>query len=126
MGFWTNKEHRTGFDDAEDLAYAPSGGRIKMWLLGVGLALIPFGYGVHCLSTRHVIILGQNSSIGPPNSLLWLGRAGGGVLASQTPAQTRTLFRAKLSPHNSAQRPEAAQTRTGFFTHDYSRNPIIY
>jgi hypothetical protein len=51
MGFWTNKVHRTGFDDAEGLAYAPSGGRVKMWFCGVGVALIPLGYGVHCLRT---------------------------------------------------------------------------
>lgn len=62
MGFWTNKEHRTGFDDAEDLAYPPSGGRIKMWLLGVGLALIPVGYGVRCLLTGHALLIGRNSN----------------------------------------------------------------
>lgn len=62
MGFWTNKEHRTTFDDAEDLAYAPSGGRIKKWLLGVGLALIPLGYGVRCLFTGHARFFGRRGS----------------------------------------------------------------
>ena len=62
MGFWTNKQHRTGFDDAEDLAYAPSGGCVKMWLLGVGLALIPLSYGVHCLLIKHARLWGRRGS----------------------------------------------------------------
>jgi hypothetical protein len=59
MGFWTNKLHRTAFDDAEDLSYPPSGGRLKMWLFGVGLALIPIGYGIHCLRTGHARFFGD-------------------------------------------------------------------
>jgi hypothetical protein len=62
MGFWFNKEHRTGFDDAEDLAYAPEGGRVKIWLLGVGLALIPIIYGIHCLITKHATIFGSRGT----------------------------------------------------------------
>lgn len=62
MGFWTNKEHRTGFDDAEDLAYSPSGGMLKMWLAGVGLALIPIGYGIRCLVTGQATLWGRNGS----------------------------------------------------------------
>lgn len=62
MGFWTNKEHRTGFDEAEDLAYSPDGGLVKMWLLGVGLALIPVVYGIRCLFSGHALLLGQNDS----------------------------------------------------------------
>jgi hypothetical protein len=62
MGFWTNKDHRTAFNNAEDLAYSPTGGRIKMWLLGVGLALIPVWYGVHCLFTGHARLFGHSGS----------------------------------------------------------------
>lgn len=62
MGFWTNKEHRTAFDDAEDLAYAPSGGPLSMWLLGVGLALVPLSYGVRCLSNGHTRFFGRHGS----------------------------------------------------------------
>lgn len=62
MGFWTNKDHRTAFDDAEDLAYPPTGGRVKMWLLGVGFALIPVWYGVYCLLTGHARLFGDNAS----------------------------------------------------------------
>ena len=62
MGFWTNKVHRTVFDDAEDLAYTPSGGRLKMWLCGVGVALIPLGYGAHCLRTGQARFFGEQDS----------------------------------------------------------------
>jgi hypothetical protein len=62
MGFWTNRVHRTAFDDAEDLAYAPSGGRIKMALLGIGLAVIPLGYGAHCLLTGHARFFGRSGT----------------------------------------------------------------
>ena len=62
MGFWTNKPRRTVFDDAEDLGSEPSGGPFKMWLLGVGLALIPLGYGVRCLFTGHAHFFGRYSS----------------------------------------------------------------
>jgi hypothetical protein len=62
MGLWTNKNRRTAFDEAEDLAYAPSGGRVKMWLLGIGLALIPLCYGVRCLSTGHARFFGRRRS----------------------------------------------------------------
>jgi hypothetical protein len=63
MGFWTNKEHRTAFDDAEDLAYPPTGGRLKMWFLGVGLALIPVAYGAYCLRTGYALLFGQNQNL---------------------------------------------------------------
>jgi len=63
MGFWTNKGYRTAFDDAEDLAYPPSGGRIKMWLLGVGLALVPIGYGIYCWRIGHAFLFGEDSNL---------------------------------------------------------------
>ena len=63
MSFWTNKEQRTALDDAENLAYAPSGGPLKMWLLGIGLALIPLGYGGHCLVTGHALFFGRDSTL---------------------------------------------------------------
>ena len=36
MGFWTNKQHRTAFDDAEDQGNPPAVGPLKMWLVGTG------------------------------------------------------------------------------------------
>jgi hypothetical protein len=62
MSFWTNREHRTGFDDAHDLAYTPSGGRIKMWLAGVGCALVPIIYGSKCLWTGSAKLFGQRAN----------------------------------------------------------------
>jgi hypothetical protein len=63
MGFWTNKYHRTGFDDAEDLAYEPEGGRVKMWLVGVAAASVPIAYGIYCFNTEQAVLVGQNSSM---------------------------------------------------------------
>lgn len=63
MGFWTNRNYRTGFDDAEDLACSPTGGPIKMWLMGVGVALIPLIYGVHCLFSGHAILFGHQGDM---------------------------------------------------------------
>jgi hypothetical protein len=54
MGIWISEMFRGVFAVAEDLAHAPSGGRLKMWL-GVGLALIPLGYGMRCLFTGHAL-----------------------------------------------------------------------
>lgn len=62
MGLWTNKDHRTAFDDANDLAYAPSGGPVKAWVLGVGFALLPVGYGVKCLIEGHARFFGNRGS----------------------------------------------------------------
>lgn len=62
MGFWTNKDLRTGFDEAEDLAYSPSGGPVKMWLLGVGLALFPIGYGIKCILAGQATLWGRYNS----------------------------------------------------------------
>lgn len=33
-----------------------------MWLLGVGLALIPIGYGLHCLNSGHARLIGSRGS----------------------------------------------------------------
>lgn len=60
MGFWTNKNHRTVLDDAEWLGDAPEGGRVKMWLLGVGLAAIPIAYGIHGLCVGQMTLIGKN------------------------------------------------------------------
>jgi len=62
MGFWTNKQHRTVLDEAEDLGYGPSGGPLKMWLAGVGLALIPLFYGIHSIFTERARFIGRGGS----------------------------------------------------------------
>ncbi|HEY1663166.1 MAG TPA: hypothetical protein VGI03_12170 [Verrucomicrobiae bacterium] len=63
MGFWKDIENRTAYDDAEDLAYPPSGGRVKMLLLGIGLALLPVGYGIHCLLIHQTVLPGQDGDL---------------------------------------------------------------
>lgn len=63
MGFWTNKLHRSAFDDAEVLGYEPVGGPLKMWLAGVLLALIPLVYGLYCLRTGQAIFFGKNGHL---------------------------------------------------------------
>jgi len=60
MGLWTNREHRTAFDDAEDLAYGPSGGVLKMWIAGLLLAIIPVIYAIICLFSGHTYFIGQH------------------------------------------------------------------
>jgi hypothetical protein len=62
MSFWTRNPYEHDAQVAEDLSYSPSGGRLKMWLLGFFLALIPLGYGVHCLMTGHARFFGRLGS----------------------------------------------------------------
>ncbi|QIF03602.1 hypothetical protein [Roseimicrobium sp. ORNL1] len=63
MSLWTNKDHRTEFDDADSLAYDSDGGRLKPWLVG---AVIPFFivlYGVTCLSSDETDISGPDGRV---------------------------------------------------------------
>ncbi len=53
---------RTYFDDAEDLADAPSGGRTKQWLAGVVLAAVPIIYGSICIQRGHTTLFGRGGS----------------------------------------------------------------
>jgi len=53
MSFWTRNPYEIDAKVAESLSHSPSGGRLKMLLLGVGLALIPIYYGIRCLQTGH-------------------------------------------------------------------------
>jgi hypothetical protein len=62
MAPWWNKRLPTLLDEAEHLASSPSGGRFKMWLLGVVLALIPAGYGVFSLITGNARFFGRQGS----------------------------------------------------------------
>ena len=62
MSVWTTNRHQSTADAAESLSYSPSGGRVKMWLLGAGMALVPIGYGVRCLQTGHATFFGSRGS----------------------------------------------------------------
>ena len=62
MSFWTSNPRESSADLAESLASSPSGGRVKMCLMGIGLALVPICYGVHCLQTGHARLYGDRRS----------------------------------------------------------------
>ncbi len=62
MSFWTRNPSETDAEVAESLSHSPSGGRVKMWLLGVALALLPLGYGIHCLWTGHTTFYGSHAA----------------------------------------------------------------
>jgi hypothetical protein len=62
MSFWRRNPHEGDAELAESLAHAPSGGRLKMWLLGVGLALIPIYYGIRCLQSGHATFFGTRGA----------------------------------------------------------------
>ncbi|SRR5712692_639026 len=59
MDFWNGKNP---FDEAEDLASAPSGDRSKQWLAGVVLAAVPVIYGVVCIKRGHTTFFGRTDS----------------------------------------------------------------
>jgi hypothetical protein len=59
MSFWTRHPSETDDEIADSLSHSPSGGRLKMWLLGVGLALVPLCYAIHCLQTGHTTFFGR-------------------------------------------------------------------
>src|SRR5438270_871575 len=60
MSIWTNNPFRADVDAADSLAHDPSGGPLKMWLAGVGVAMIPTVYGIHCLLAGRAVLPGQN------------------------------------------------------------------
>ena len=59
---WTRKDGRTCVDDAEDMAFGPSGGRVKQWLAGVILAAAPIIYGIVCIHRGHATLFGKRGS----------------------------------------------------------------
>jgi hypothetical protein len=63
MSIWDNNNRRTYFDDAEDLANAPSGGRVKQWLAGCVLAAIPIIYGGICIERGRTSLFGNRSDL---------------------------------------------------------------
>jgi|SRR6516165_4297456 len=46
--------------------FEPSGGAAKKWVVGVGLVLLPVLYGVYCLMTSRVVLLGSDSTAEGP------------------------------------------------------------
>lgn len=62
MSFWKFFGRRFNAESAENLACSPSGGCIKAWLLGVGLALLPIGYGINCIPAGHAVFFGSRGA----------------------------------------------------------------
>jgi hypothetical protein len=76
MNIWSRKQHRTYFDDAENLAYGPSGGRMKQWLAGVVLAAVPIIYGIVCIQRGYTTLFGSRASSNlTGNAGFWLAVA---------------------------------------------------
>lgn len=59
MCLWTDKKCKKNADDDGFLSSAPSREIIKAWLAGVGIALIPLVYGIHCLIAGHTHLFGR-------------------------------------------------------------------
>lgn len=51
--------------DFEDLAYPPHGGRLKQWLVGVGVALVPIVYAIYSLHRDRILLPALGRGIGP-------------------------------------------------------------
>jgi hypothetical protein len=62
MSFWTRNPREIDAEVADSLSHSPSGGRVQMWLLGFGLALVPICYGIHCLHTGYTTFFGSRGS----------------------------------------------------------------
>jgi len=56
MSFWTRNPYEIDAKVAGSLSHSPSGGRLKLWRLGVGSALVPIYYGIRCLHRGHTTL----------------------------------------------------------------------
>ncbi len=63
MGIWTNKDHRTVLDDAEDFGYEPMGGRMKQWAAGFFLPFWPILLGIGSQRLGYATFFGRNGSL---------------------------------------------------------------
>src|SRR5690349_20354124 len=62
MSFWSRNPYETDAKIAESLSDSSSGGRLKIWLIGFGVALVPIVYGIRCLHTGHTTFFGSHHS----------------------------------------------------------------
>lgn len=60
---WTRNLNEIPVEFVEESGDSPSGSRSQMWLLGMGLALLPFGYGVYCLFTGRAVLIGRGNQL---------------------------------------------------------------
>jgi hypothetical protein len=59
---WLENPYRHAASEAEDLSYPPSGGRVKLVLLGIFLPLIVIYFGAHAWITEEAIWFGRRDS----------------------------------------------------------------
>ena len=62
MGMWTNKDHRTVMNDAEDLACPSAGGPWTKWFGGCVVPLVIMIYSIVCLWRGSTTLPGRRSS----------------------------------------------------------------
>jgi hypothetical protein len=62
VNFLNSNPHQPSVDEAEELSHAPSGGRVKMWLMGAGVAFVPLFYGVKGLDAGTTLFFGSRGS----------------------------------------------------------------
>jgi hypothetical protein len=62
MSFWSRDLRERDAELVDSLSHTPSGGRLKLWLLGVGVALIPVGYGIRCLLAGQATLFGKRGA----------------------------------------------------------------
>lgn len=59
MSWWQHYPKSEPGDSLDDLAYGPSGGRVKRWLAGAVLAGVPVVYGIACLARGYTCLWGR-------------------------------------------------------------------
>lgn len=62
MSWWRHYSKYEPGGSFGDLAYGPSGGRVKQWLAGAALAGVPVIYGIVCLARGYTVLLGRGRS----------------------------------------------------------------
>lgn len=63
MGLWTNKDHRTVWDDAEDLAHSPSQSPWTKWFTGCLLPSLILLYAVNSSEKDSIKLSGRSGSL---------------------------------------------------------------
>lgn len=63
MSCWTNKEHRTVFSDAEDLAYQPACSPWTKWFTGCLVAGAMAAYAIHAWCSGSITLPGRGGSM---------------------------------------------------------------
>lgn len=109
---WLGREHRHAGNDAEDLSYPPSGGRIKLIILGVIFPIVLGVIGYRAWISEEALWLGNNGQ-----SLTVRGKAAQAIAFSYAFGATFSHFRWfwGLIPHYLTFRIGTTLSVLGFF-----------